>query len=65
MVLGEWWAKKRARQLKRLGDAEKQSVIHDGADQLQTHGQAFGRSAARDGNGRKPSEIRRAVVAQE
>jgi uncharacterized lipoprotein YmbA len=65
VVLGEWWAKKRARQLKRFGDAEKQSVIHDGADELQTHGQAFARSAARYGDSRKPPEIRRAVVAQE
>ena len=64
-MLGDRWVQKPVRQLKRPGDAEKQGVIPDRADQLQTHRQASGRSAARNGNGRKPSKIRRAVVAQE
>ena len=53
------------RQLKRVGHAKKNCLIHDGADELQTNGQALGRSTARDGNSRKPSKIRRAVVAQQ
>ena len=52
-------------QLKRVGHAEKKCLIHDRADELQTNGQALGRSTARDGNSTKPTEIRRAVVAEQ